>query len=342
MSDQVRERTQKFYNWRGDTSTTAVGETVGKGNYGTVYRCGDGVVVKIVPEVRKSTGATKLAYREHVMSLLQTVIVLREHTPHLPIHYGLEAIFSGPKSLSMKLYIEAFDCSLEAAPSSWIAKPTDWIALLFQVFSAIVCVAKLLDVCHNDLYPRNVLLKHNDATSFDCCYAHFGIKHSMSWHSLAALTDFGVCSSPLLASKEGPEVKRTPNVPQSEIPFGEQPPKLHVLNHTYLPQFSRDPYLIFKWGAFRTKGLNPAPVQITSWCRNVLHYIDTHQAKFCKPEATVRLLAFSFSPETLAAHKLKFPELKNQTCTHFSVNDSDRARILEDCTSLLSSVPFSP
>ena len=411
MTDSGDERTKRFYEWNalttaaniigkkcsgdggggvssnnsGDSSSgssnnngiisgSGCGDVVvGKGNYGTVYRYGDGAVVKVVPEIRKSAGSAKLAYREHVMSLLQTVLVLRRHTPHLPIHYGLESCHNGPKSLSMKLYIEAFDCSLDAAKPECLSKTSDWVAIIFQISSAVLCVAKLLGVCHNDLYPRNVLIRRHCNTSSTtittalpqlspppssslqqrryCCYHynHFGERHTLCWHSLAALTDFGVCSGSILASKSGPEVKRTPVVQRSEtVPFGQQPPGLHVLNHTYLPQFSRDPYLLFKWGVFNAKGLPCRPPKhVTAWCKDVLHYIDTHQAAFTRPDATLRLFAYAFCPETLARHSLALPVSTTTVVTsdntnNFSVSDSDRTLVLNDCTSLLSAVPFSP
>jgi len=345
MTDKEDPRTRRFFEWRSSAETTTPGETVGKGNYGTVYRCGDGAVVKVVSGVRKSAGSAKLAYREHVMSLLQTVLVLRRHTPHLPIHYGLETAHEKkPKSLSMKLYIEAFDCSLDAAPPECLLRPQDWVGVLFQVSSAVLCVAKLLDVCHNDLYPRNVLVRRLGTRQM-CRYDHFGVRHALRSTWLAALTDFGVCSSPLLASRSGPEVKRSPAIPRSAVPFGQQPPGVHVLNHTYLPQFSRDPYTLFKWGAFRTKGLPRSPKEVVSWCQSVLEHLDRHQADFTRPAATLRLFEVAFSPAVLQAHGLSplFEDKdEDDTALDFSVADSDKGPVIEDCTALLSSVPFSP
>ncbi len=330
---------KRFHDWRG---ASPAGASVGKGNYGTVFKCGDGAVVKVVNEVRKSTGAAKLAFREHVMSLLQSVLVLRRHTPHLPLHYGLEASHGPPKSLSLKLYLEAFDCSLDAAPSDSLAEPGDWVALLFQVASAVLCVARLLEVCHNDLYPRNVLLRRGHCRFR---YDHFGAKHELSWHSLAVLTDFGVCSGPLLGSRAGPEVKRTPVAPRSVVPFGQQPPGLHVLNHTYLPPYSRDPYLLFKWGAFRCKGLPRAPGAVEGWCRAVLAHMDQHQADFSKPCATQAVFELAFSPKALSAHGLALPLVEEEapaSVADFRVAASDRMPVLGECTQLLAGETLTP
>jgi serine/threonine protein kinase len=335
------DRVKRFYAWR----KGELGAAIGKGNYGTVFRCGDGAVVKVVGDVRKSSGSAKLAYREHVMSLLQSVLVLRHHTPHLPLHYGLEATQTGPKALSMSLYLEAFDCSLDASPVECLVRPNDWVALIFQVSSAVLCVAKLLDVCHNDLYPRNVLVRrYPGGHSHRICYNHFGLRHEVWWHSLTVLTDFGVCSSPLLASRGGPEVKRTPVVSRGVVPFGRQPPSAHVLNHTYLPPFSRDFYMLFKWGAFKTKGLPRAPESVALWCRAALDYLDKHQPAFTKPQATLRAFECVFSPSSLATHslpKLAPSEEAGEDEVEFTVDTSDRAPVLEDCTALLSAVPFS-
>lgn len=334
------EREKMFYAWE----KAEPGEPVGKGNYGTVFKSGEGAVVKVMKQVRKSTGSAKLAYREHVMSLLQSLLVLRRHTPHLPLHYGLEAVRAAPRTLAMRFYLEAFDCSLDGAPSDLLRQPQDWVALLFQVGSALLCVAKLLEVCHNDLYPRNILLRRRPRPCL-LSYNHFGLEHELCWHTLAVLTDFGVCSGRLLNSRAGPEVKRTPVVLRSETPFGQQPPGVHVLNHTYLPAFSRDPYLLFKWGRFRTKGLPQPPEAVRSWCSAVLAHLDERQASFSEPAAVLRLFGFAFSPETLQAYGL--PSLEPSDSSekdkeaHFSVDEEDQRKIFQQCTDLLQSVPFS-
>lgn len=345
------ERTRRFYAWQMGEEGTDSAAVVGKGNYGTVFRCGDGAVVKVVDKVRKFSGSAKLAYREHVMSLLQSILVLRGHTPHLPLHYGLEAAHTGPKLLCMRLYLEAFDCSLDAAPEESFARRHDWIALLFQVGSAVLCVAKLLEVCHNDLYPRNVLLRRimPPGDSRPLRYNQFGVRHALAWHSLAVLTDFGVCSGPLLASKAGPEVKRTPAVLRSVVPFGRQPPGPHVLNYSYLPPYSRDPYMLFKWGAFRAKGLPKAPESVASWCQVVLDYMDRHQTDFSSPDATLATFRFAFSPKTLGReqHSSSFvvaddEEAADSSCSNsFCIASSDRNPVLEDCTTLLSKMPLA-
>lgn len=367
MADALQSRVKTFLSWRGPDDggpeETDGAALVGKGNYGQVFRSGGGAVVKVVFGVRKSSSAAKLAYREHVMSLLQTVLVLRGHSPHFPMHYGFGASSSPDASaaqpvvasisrplLCMRLYIEAFDCSMDAAPPWCLARPRDWAALMFQVMSAVVCVACLLDVCHNDLYPRNVLLRCPSrapgGTGYCLKYDHFGVEHEICWHSLAAVTDFGVCSSPLLSSKLGPEVKRVPAVPRGIVPFGSQPPLLHVLNHTYLPPFSRDPYVLFKWGAFRTKGLPQAPPPTVRWCQKVLKYLDDNESKFKRAGGSLALLKFAFSPESLADagllghHCSSCPKSRHANGCCFSVHAPDRAGVLADATALLSSVPF--
>lgn len=308
------------------------GALVGQGHYGQVYKRDDGSVVKVVENVKRTGGSAKLAYREHVMSFLQTVLVIRGHCAHLPMHYGFA---SAPNhvGISMRMYIEAFDCSVDAAPKGRIETLKDWSALMFHVLSAIVCVARLLEVCHNDVYPRNVLLKLEPSRTH---YDHFGTEHRVAWHSLAVLTDFGVCSSPLLASKLGPEVKRTPAIPRDPAaPYGSIAPSAHVLNYTFLPPFSRDPYCLFKWGVFRSKGLPAAPSSAASACQEALRYIDAHQDSFARKGASLHLLKHVFRPERPMGRALL--ESGDGPFERFCVQDQDRADVLRESTSLLES-----
>lgn len=329
-SQEMTDRVQRFLAWISANDKEEDGALVGKGNYGQVFRRPDGSVVKVVDNVKRTGGSAKLAYREHVMSFLQTVLVLRSHCAHVPMHYGFAAT-PNDQGLSMRLYIEAFDCTVDSAPKGKISSAQDWAALLFQVLSAILCVARLLDVCHNDIYPRNVLLKLEP-----CCiqYDHFGLEHSLAWHSLAALTDFGVCSSPLLASRLGPEVKRTPEVPRDpHVPFGKIPPGVHVLNYTFLPPFSRDPYCLFKWGVFRSKGMPRAPDSVTLQCEEALAYIDEHQASFSRRCASHDLMRHVFDQSRLGA-LLPTPK-RTSGAQKFKVQDQDRAAVLKESTALL-------
>lgn len=159
----MEARRSKFLEWEPPTGSVAAtrGEKIGSGKYGIVYMCRGAphMVVKEVTINKTRSCATSLAFREHAMSLLQTAMVLRSLCPHLPLHYGIRASVPSRGTLHLAYYMEAFDCSLDAAPTNVLVDPKDWIALLFQISTALVSVAMLLEVAHNDLYPRNILLR---------------------------------------------------------------------------------------------------------------------------------------------------------------------------------------
>ncbi len=332
-AESPEERAERFFRWERPAPR---GGRLGSGNYGTVYSCSDGSVVKQL-RPRRSGASAALAYREHVVSLLQSALVLQALTPHLPLHYGFDSEALPLGRLELRLYQEAFDCSLDAAPAALLAKDADWLALLFQLMSAVVCVARLLDLCHNDVYPRNVLLRcgRPGAPGRRLRYHHFGADHELAWHSLAALTDFGVCSSPLLASPDGPEVRR-PRADLGGVPFGDQAPRgKHVLAYRDLPPFSRDPYMLFKWARFPCKGLPAAPEAARAWARHVLAHMDQHLPEFGSSAGTVRLLHDAFAPAELERHGLPGLRPGQEPAASFSATDADRARVLQRGAELL-------
>jgi serine/threonine protein kinase len=334
-------RAENFFLWKKGLK----GLKIGKGSYGTVFRSGEGAVVKEIEATKKTPSGIKLAYREHVMSILQSFLVLEGHTPHLPLHYGVETSPIGPDLLSFHFYLEAFDCSLEAAPPRTLSTDKDWVCLLFQVSSALVCISHLLDVCHNDLYPRNVLIRFHPLNVYKKIrYDHYGIKHEVEWHALAALTDFGICSSPLLGSARGPEVKKKPITENEDIPFGNVPTGgSHVLNYTKLEPFSRDPYMLFKWGKFKVKGLPMAPASVRIWCTEVLSEIDCNTHRFHTGDGVIWIFKLAF--DQLLLEKNKLPNLVpspnieiHSLAGVFTIKTQDRQHLLQRCTELLNSV----
>jgi serine/threonine protein kinase len=346
----METRRSNFFEWRPPSGPLEAirGRKIGNGKYGTVYLCQGSphVVIKEVTIDKAKSNASSLAFREHAMSLLQTVIALRSLCPHLPLHYGICTSSPRQGSLHLAYYMEAFDCSLDAAPLDVLSDHKDWIALLFQILSALVTVATLLEVAHNDLYPRNVLIKRrawtDEETLGESTYDMFGNRWIVPWRYLAGLTDFGICSGKALGTpNESPEVERHL---QDEIPgqaFGDLPPSVHVLHYRDLPHFSRDPYMLFKWPRFRTRSLPQAPPNVSAWAGHCLSFIDRHRYHFASPLGSRKLLSHAFCPDvlkTFALTPLSIPSI-DDTCIS-RVRLEDRDVVLQDGEALLRSIKF--
>lgn len=347
----MEDRRRHFEEWQAPSGAleSIRGSQIGNGKYGTVFRCKGHphVVIKEVVIAKAKSTATRLAFREHAMSLLQTAVALRGLCPHLPLHYGIQASPMPNGALHLAYYMEAFDCSLDSAPSDVLAHPHDWIALIFQILSALVTVGVLLEVAHNDLYPRNVLLKRRAATDAETMsestYDIFGQRYQLPWRYLAVLTDFGICSGKALGTpNDTPEVGRHLQSQNPGEAFGQMPPSAHVLHYKDLPAFSRDPYLLFKWPKFRTKCLPAAPPNVNMWATHCLAFIDKHIKHFSAPLGSKKLLFHAFSPEVLVNFALPLvpapPESTDCACT---VRAEDRDDVLEDGEAMLRAVKFT-
>lgn len=338
----MASREDALYSWHKPSSSTENRSSIiGKGTYGVVFKCDENTVVKIIEAAPEpTTSSAKLAYREHVMSLLQGLLVLQRHNPHFPLHYGFEASPT-PSCLSLKFYIEAFDGSLDAH-SDVLATANDWVAGIFQISSAILCVASLLSVCHNDLYPRNVLVRRIGVDRV-IRYDQFGHRYDVKWSSFLALTDFGVCSSPLLASKSGPEVKKTePKKKACRGRFGTFSCEgCHILNFKHIPPYSRDLYALFKWPVFGSKGLPAAPQEVRRWSARVLECIDDSVEDALKsPKGTHHVLSFAFSESALQNSSLPSLEADDQIEPDeaYRVCHKDRTPLLAKAARLLSDI----
>ena len=279
---------------------------IGKGKYGSVFREKDGVVVKEV-KAKVSDRGLGPPFREKIVAILQSLLVVSRISPNFPLHYGFDigSVPVGGK-IDLSYYIEEFDGSLDVLGSQVMLpeRPNSWITSSFQMFSAIATYAVVLSIAHNDLYPRNILAKRLRRPGTTFVYNIFGNRFVVEVDYVLAVTDFGICSSPLLggtSTSKSPEVAATlKEEPRcSGAPFGTLPPKKHILHYKFLPVYSRDVYLVLKWIAFATKSFPRAPPQVVSWAKKALDWVDRHEEHFEIPNATTDFIFFAFSPEVL-------------------------------------------
>jgi serine/threonine protein kinase len=279
------------------------GYVIGKGKYGTVRAVDDNTVVKVIDvdlvgdrwEVK-----AKQAYREYVVGVLQRLVVRRGHTPHLVIHFSGRMDVSSDRRCTLNLHMERFECSLDKGSRQALISEAQWRSMYFQLSSGLAALALLLGAVHNDLYPRNVLLRRlprEVSVVYDVCGAQYRGVHD----TLFAIADFGVCGSPLLGCGRC----CTPGIRLSSVEtprlFGQTPTEQHILKYAELPPFSRDIYVLFKWPTGGLANLYAVPESIMAWSLRILKHVDEHLDDFRKPQAIVDLLPVAFGEHLLSS-----------------------------------------
>ena len=125
-----KQRKQKFTDWKALETDSTVPSTVsnshdvpgtkshhrvllGEGKYGKIYADGSGVVTKEVTARGNKRGMVS-PFREKIVAILQSLLVMKNTSPHFPLHYGFE-MTPIPHSLkcNVSYLIEEWDSSLE-------------------------------------------------------------------------------------------------------------------------------------------------------------------------------------------------------------------------------------
>lgn len=225
-------RAQDFYDWRAGEPQVHIGS----GKYGRVYSSGRSAVLK---ESVTRAGLCKQAFREHVMGLLQTLLVLQACTPHLPLHYGTSIVAEGVL-MRGHMYMERFEGSLIDLRGC-LRTESDWLSLLFQLLLTFVALALLFGVTHNDAYPRNILI-NSQSSAPRVIYRCQEKSYALEWSFMAALTDFGIATTPLLMGhRSAPEVAERLEALELPPDFASTPPRHHILRYKSLPLFLEMP-----------------------------------------------------------------------------------------------------
>ena len=296
LSD-TEARVQKLWTWREE----AAEERIARGSYGVVFRAaGAGCAIK---EVVATSRARVQAYREHVVGLLQTLLVLRGITAALPLHYGADvrALVSG--ALLVRMHMELFDGSLESAAGAAMlrADPASWPSVLFQVCAALHALGHCFGVAHNDLYPRNVLLRRGRGGT--ACFRILGREFRAPFRLVAGVTDFGVCSSPSLAlgpaasdwRAHAPEMAARLRQLEAPADLAATPLRAHVLQYCRaLPPFARDVYALLAWTAGPSAS---APPVVRTGARRALKLLDSRRALLTAPGALLDFIESAFGEE---------------------------------------------
>ena len=290
-----------FHAW----TETPLQERIGSGKYGEVFVSGAAAAKRL--DLRgRSRGSRRQAFREHVVGLLQTLLLLERATPHLPWHYGARFDVE-PEGLGLSLFMERFDLSLAAAAPL----PQDaWRPLLFQLLHAVGCLSFVFGVSHNDAYPRNILLRRY-ATPRRVRYEVFGRPYEVEAPFLAAVTDYGIASGELLGAPGAPEVASKGPLIAPGPRFSVVPPREHILRYD-LPPYSRDAYTLLKLPVYGSSEVPPAPLEERLWGLWALSRVDA--GDFTRRSAPLRLLEelFPAAPHGAAPAFRLAPDLRQR------------------------------
>jgi hypothetical protein len=302
-------RTDLFATWR----EAPLGELLGRGRYGEVFRAGTAAAKRMELGSERSRGSRRQAYREHVVGLLQSLLLLQRVTPHLPWHYGA-SLSAAPGAFGVTLHMELFETTLPAAAPSVLVAPRCWVQLLFQLLQASAALVQTFGVCHNDAYPRNVLLRR--CRRQRVAYELEGRSFVLCVDFLAALTDYGIASGELLGAPLAPEVAASKALPSSSsssyggggggggrTTFAFVAPERHIL-HYEVPPFSRDAYTLLKWAVYGAEELPAAPLNVRAWALLGTNRLDAEAARFAERAALPRFVAGLYDAGRLAAFGL--------------------------------------
>jgi serine/threonine protein kinase len=283
--------------------TNTEGEVIGRGKYGTVRIVDEKTVVKVI-DVELSGDRwdvkAKQAYREYVVGVLQRLVVSGGHTPHLVIHFSGRMEVVGDRRCALQLYMERFECSLDKGPKQVLSSEAQWRSMYLQLSSGVAALALLLGAVHNDLYPRNVLLRRLPRelrVVYDVC----GTQYLGVHETLFAIADFGICGSPLFGCGRSCNPGLRLNSVETPRLFGQTNTEQHILKYAELPPFSRDIYVLFKWPTGGLASIYSVPQPVLAWSLRVLRYVDEHLDSFTKPRAVADLLSVAFSEQVLSS-----------------------------------------
>lgn len=337
-----QQRVYAFQTWK---NAPDVLKLIGSGKYGTVYSVGEAYVLKRSSTSSQRRSMCKQALREHTIGLLQTLTVLEGCMPHLPLHYGVSISARG-SLMEGEMYMEQFSGSLVDVGAACLHKSSDWMCLAFSVLSSCAALALLYGISHNDLYPRNVLLRQ-DTQATSVVYACDGVLYKMSWPFLAVVTDFGVATSTkLMGQRFAPEVADSMSCIQASPNFGQLVPEQHILKYGNLPYFSRDNYTVLKWLRFQSTNLPPLPQEVQQWASISLQLLDNTRHTLHTAPGLMRYFHSIFATDWLGScslSSLRAGDEVGQECAHFIFPPSNHkmAQIMLQATEALHRIPLT-
>ena len=341
------ERLQNLLEFTNSSHESDESTLLGSGKYGKVYIV-SGTAVKKECKIHNRENSLKQAFREHVIGVIQTLLVAAAYSPHLPIHFDASMYIDRHKSLMGHMYMEKFGGCLQDTASTFLVGPSSWISLSFQVLSTLAILADMLQLTHNDLYPRNILIKECPQNKV-VRYNITGLTYVVRWEFLAVITDFGIASSSeIMGKRSAPEVAQSLEEQQVPKKFGDIRSRKHILQYKELPVFSRDIYTYLKWVKYGSKNLPHAPKDVASWTSKALVQIDSERDTFNKPETLISFVHNIFSKVFFDSCTLEalynccfLDANQDQNLETFSYkgSEADRKFILEEAEKLIKQIP---
>jgi len=280
------ERVRCFEAWG---SSLELEEEIGRGEYGCVFRAADSFSAAKVVTLQPARRARQRVMQEHKISLLQTLLVLRKVSCFHPLHYGVR-YQRDALGRQLACYMERFDGSLEALAETVLRGPQAWKDVLFQALHGALSLANVFQLAHNDLYPRNVLVRKLPAA----VSARVGVDawtYARRLDYLAVVSDYGVASGGASALPDVVHASKRRRL----SPLSLLTPLQHHILYYDAELFARDPLaLLLACVHADGRTLPSCPMSIRLWITLGLQQILVRMKDFAAPRAQKELFHAMF------------------------------------------------
>jgi len=329
----IATRENSFFAWTSGQRQ----ELLGQGSYGKVFRlAGNSAVVKDCTIAKGRHEAIRSALQEQTIAVVLTHIVLDRVCPHYLLLFN-STLDVETTNVHTHMTIEAFDGSIDKV-KNWQAC---WTEILFQIFHALSHIHRVLALVHNDLYPRNILIRQ---LNIRCRYDFPSDIQTSVWLDapfLVALADFGISTSERLFPNAPLRLRKKATQPTPQ-PFGQCVFTHHVLEYTSLPAFARDYWALLQWTLFPSRHVAPPPGDVLTILRAVRDELNHRWTGLQAPEGSWDIFKFFLRQPQVQA-RLCRPSATPCDCQAWSPEDVDgyRQNLLDRAAVFVRSLPIT-
>lgn len=169
---------------------------------------------------------------------------------------------------------------------------------ILQIFMGIAALVRHLDICHNDLYFKNVL--YTECQPFDLNYSLNGHCYRIrNCSMLIKISDFGIASSPKILRIDHSNLthlvmKNLPIGNLQTFDFGH-----HILDYINVPPYARDPAVVLRSLSLTAH----VPPNVRLWATESLAHLDMYCKKglMHSGKYILQFIMDIFSPRFLSA-----------------------------------------
>jgi serine/threonine protein kinase len=276
----------------------SVSGELGKGVYGIVYSAlmrvkpvaGSHIAVKSISTKDRPNdrlGLLKRLVREEAACAFLNALVLLRVCPNFVMFYKafLTRNYKRTNLHHYLILMEKADGNLKQWVDTRAGKTLPaYMSCMLQICMAIVSMASHVDLCHNDLYLKNIL--YNEIYSTHYTYVCYGRTYTISnCRHLFKISDFGICSSPTYLKNQShmemhdmtPEQRHFTGT--ADFDFSK-----HILEYNNVPPFARDLIVFLRSMSYYAvheacKSWNRSAMQVLTNRINDGHFYNAHDIR---------------------------------------------------------------